>query len=1091
MSSPSATDAPAKATIKPHRAVAFFASADRSHCLVGVVASTPTITQCDGTVAVLVQPRPLILLAPQTLQDASKGGGLVTGRLVDASDPSVSGLPTASIPSPKWANNRGSATMPLSADDVGTVMTAEELREMQEHRDRLKADLASSRDRVREIDELFCQHTQEKNSSATLPTTPNPLRAPSPLKEHLDAARKTVDDAAKAADAAEKELLLARAGLRTVKPFAWADLQRRHSGSSSQPLVSLIETAVAPLHDRACASFDDAIVQAVSFPKRLAAVKSMSVTVNDTQRALRFLKAWPTVAAVAKEHKTASALYRWIDALAKAAEAQRRLKATQHVLAATPSQSPDAAWPSKELARAPETASQPAKKLYSVAEAALRKEWKDQMEYVQMAEEELAAVDALIAEAEALAISSPHVAQGSPKGAKTIVPALVVPTSWVACALPEDEAPRIGVYTHQPRGNQIEFSSSASLILSAVAKELVPSAVVSTATPQDRTVSALNLAESRKALAGSDNNSGSNYHGTGVRRSTNSPQLSPRAAAAASTGVSNAALVPVTEVTTARQRAEDAEEKTRLLEARLSAALQQNPKEAEVQLLRDELDAKRTELRRVTEERDRLLQERCERSSRYVPLSRRATADGAQSDGASQAGSGRYARRSSTPRDTVDRSVVEELEDQLTAAHQRISELLIEAGEWRRRSPSLTAVSIAPKAAKSSRVAISHGDCSHASVLQSPSTEEMDTAPHSASDTPRQQSLRGTTVSPCRTLSSPMITQEMYDELQARLCAVSDELETQRQETHQLEEQLNDALHRRSEAEHMVLAQKHELEEVWERLEAAEARAEEQELLTQQRLLLTHTQLFPLQSQLSQLNVSIPLPSVSPIVNSNPSQTLQPTVASTRAPLQHAQHTLSVQDVLGSGSAPGAADAEVRSQTNEDAMTIATNANTVYGSASRLSVDVYPHSPGTTSGFPSFGGGGGAATSAAAAHAAERSLVSQYSRAPSALQSRPVEQLSTIELRHEVHRLREEVERYQSGELRMVMELQTLREKQKAERKRRRDARTARIQMLARMQGNIADVIEKSTKELRAIPALLERSRSEAEALMARRRMGG
>lgn len=1055
-----------------------------------MVASTPTMTQSDGTVAVLVQPRPLILLAPQTLQVASKSGGLVTGHLVDVSDPSVSGLLTASIPSPNWASSGGSATPLLNAEDVGTVMTAKELREMQEHRDSLKAGLGSSRDRVREIDELLRENMQEKNSSVTSATKPNTLREPSPLKEHLDAARRTVDDMAKAADAAEKVLLLARAGLRTVKPFAWADLQRRHSSSSSQTLVSLIETAVAPLHDSTCASFDDAIVQAVSLPKRLAAVKSVSVTVDDTQRVLRFLKSWPTVAAVAKEHKTAATLYQWVDALAKATEAQRRLKATQQALAATLSQSPGAARQSKEMARALEIASPPAKKLDSVAEAALRKERKDQMEYVQMAEEELAAVDALIAEAEALAISPPRGAQDSSQGAVTIVPALAVPTSWVACALPEEEAPRIGVYTHQPRGKQIEFSSSASLILSTVAKALVPSAVVSTATPQDRAVSALNLAELRKESSGSANNSGGSDHGTGGHWSTNNRQLSPKAAAAASTGVSNAALVPVTEVTAARQRAEDAEEKTRLLEARLSAALQQNPKEAEVQLLRDELNAKHTELRRVTEERDRLLQERCDRGSWYVPSSRRATADGAQSDGASQAGSGRYARRSSTPRDTVDRSVVEELEDQLTAAHQRISELLIEASEWRRRSPSLTAVSITPKAAKSSRLATAPGDYSHMTVVPSPSTEETGTAPCSASDTPRQRSLRGVAVSPCQPLSSPMITQEMYDDLQARLCAVSDELETQRQETHQLEEQLNDALHRRSEAEHMVLAQKHELEEVWERLEAAEARAEEQELLTQQRLLFTHTQFLPSQSPASQLNVSTPLPSASPIVNSNLSQAQQPLLASTSAPLQHAQHTLSVQDVFGSDSAPGAADAEVRSQTNEDAMTITTNVNTVYGSASRLSVDVYPHSPGT-SGFPSFGGGGGGATSAAAANAAERSILSQYSRAPSALQSRPVEQLSTIELRHEVHRLREEVERYQSGELRMVMELQTLREKQKAERKRRRDARAARIQMLARMQGNIADVIEKSTKELEAIPPLLERSRSEAEALMSRRRMGG
>ncbi|GET91123.1 hypothetical protein, conserved [Leishmania tarentolae] len=268
MSSPSATSAPAEATIESYRGIAFFTSADGSHCLVGMVASTPTMTQNDGSVAVLVQPRPLILLSPQTLQDVRGSGGLITGHLVDASDPSVGGLLTASIPSPKWANSNGNSTLPRSVDDGGGVMTAEELQEMQEHRDTLKADIASSRERVREIDELLRQKTQEKNRSTTSATTPSSLQAPSLLKEHLNTPRETVDGVTKAANAAEKELLLARAGLRTVKPFAWADL-RRHSGSASPLLVSLIETAVALLHDSTCASFDDAIVQGLSLPKRL------------------------------------------------------------------------------------------------------------------------------------------------------------------------------------------------------------------------------------------------------------------------------------------------------------------------------------------------------------------------------------------------------------------------------------------------------------------------------------------------------------------------------------------------------------------------------------------------------------------------------------------------------------------------------------------------------------------------------------------------------------------------------------------------------------------------------------------------------
>ncbi|KAG5472018.1 hypothetical protein CUR178_02684 [Leishmania enriettii] len=1079
-----ATCALSSAPPAPRRAVAFFGSSAGSQCLVGLVASTPTMTQNDGIIAVLVQPCPLILLEPQRLQDASRNTGPVTGRLIDASDPSVGGLITVFIPSPEGESS-GSAAPPLTPDNVDTVMTVEELREMQEHRDSLKEDLRSSRDRLLEIDELLRRYTQSESSSPPAASSVlTSLRTPSPAKAQLGELRANVDEAARAASAVEKRLVLACARLRTVKPFAWIDLQRRRSGSSSKTLVSLIETAVAPLHDSGCASFDDVVAQAASLPRRLAAVKSTSLTVDDAQRGLRFLKAMPIASAVEKEHKTAAALYRWVDALTKAAQAQQRLKAAQQVLATAASQSPDAASQLRAMTRPTEPASKSAKNLSSVEQEVLFKEREDHMEYVRMAEEELTAVDALIAKAEALAASPRHSPQDSPKGSPTTVPALVVPASRIVCALPEDEGPRIAAHSHQPRGTMIEFSPGTSAMLSTEAKVRLPSAIVPATTPQRLSVPGLNLAEVLRGSSHSDCINGS-YHRTGDHQSVSSFQRSPQTSDAAPVVVSNASLLPVAEATAARQRAEAAEEKVRLLETRLSAALQGNPMEAEVQLLRDELDAKRTELRRVTEERDRLLHERCERGSRYVSNARRAMADSAQADGTFQPDSDRYARLPSTPRDTVDRHIVEELEDQLTAAHQRISELLMEATEPRRRSPVPIIASATLRAVKSERFSSAYGDCSHTSVPPSLSMEDIDSAARSASNTPRQGSVRSTFGSLGRLLSPPVVTQEMYNDLQARLQDVLAELETERQQAQRLEEQLNDALHRRSEVEHMMSVQQQELEEVWEKLEAAEARAEEQELRTQQRFLLPQTQLFSSQPQLPQPPLPTLLPTSSMTVNSHPSLTQQPFPVSTSGPQPYAHSTPSVQDVFSGRSALGAADLEVRSQVNEDAMTVATNVNTVYGSASRLSLEGYLHNP-KTDGFPTFGSG---AVTAAAASAVERS-VSRYSRGPSALQSRPVEQLSTIELRHEVHRLREEVERYQSGELRMTMELQTLREKQKAERKRRRDARAARMQMLTRMQRNIADVIGQSTKELEAIPALLERSRAEAEALMNKRRMG-
>ncbi|KAK7198765.1 hypothetical protein NESM_000841500 [Novymonas esmeraldas] len=1016
-----ASSASAGMAVQPRTTIAFFTSADRRHCLVGVVASTPTTICSDGSAAVLVQPRPLILLLPTpTSPDTRHAEARVVGHLVGTSDPAVAQLASAPIPSPRRAAGSGGAVPPLSADDVTSVMTAEELRVMREHRDGLQTDLDSSNARMHEISELLRHNAQLPSSAAAASSL---LRAPSPLKAHFDAARRSAEEAAKAADAAEKDLLLARAGLRTVKPLYWVDLQRRRSGSSSQLLVSLVEAAAALLRDRGCAAFDDVVVQAATLPKRLAAVKATAVSANEVQRATRFLQAWPDRAALESEHKTAAVLYRWVDALAKAAQAQRLLRAAQQV-ATSAAASPG----SSEPAPSPRPT---AKKLGPAAEAALQKELKDHQEYAQMAEEELSAIDALIGGAEALAASTPR------HDADTVVPALVVPASWVACTLPDEEegAAWVTSYASQPRDTVVELSRGASATLSPLMRSLAPSVAAPTAAPPAAPVAPPPpLAEAH---------------------------LQPPSPGAATDA--------------ATRRAEEAEEKSRLLEARLAAALQLHPRVAEVQLLRDELDAKRVDLHRVLEERDRLLQERRDRGSRY-----------ARGEAAPAPGSGRLTRQPSTPRDTVDRSVAEELEEQLTAAHQRIAELMIETSErrQRRRSPTAPVVAAAPRAVSRS----GRGASARVSILTSPSTDEFDSAAPSVGGTPLQRSPRGSAMSPGRPHpTAPTVSQETYEELQASLHAAAAELDSQRLAAHRLEEQLNEALHRRSEAERMVAAQQHELQEVWEKLEAAEARADEHEVLSRQRLLLAQTPLPPsAPSPLQQPQLPATLSSSSTMVNSHPSQTHQQQLpaAQASAPRFLARPTLSMHDVFMSGPTPsaGTVDADVKSQANDDATTVTASAHVGYGNASRLSTDVYPHS------FATFSGAA-AAAAAAALGTGERSSASPYSRGPSTLQSRPVEQLTTIELRHEVHRLREEVERHQSGELRTAMELQTLRAKQKADHKRRREARMACIQMLTRMQGSIDDIMERSTTELEAIPALLERSRVDAEARLAKRRM--
>jgi hypothetical protein len=1105
--------APAGSTsaLQPNDIIAFRTGPTADQCLIGMVASTPCVEQPDGTTAVLVQPRPLILV-PQQQQPSPRPQNKklksikLVGQLVDRTNPAVATLIISPVPSPTVARPNAAAN---------TVMTAEEMQEMQEQRLSLQADLDTSRARVKEIDDLLRQNTMKQKKASPPPPSPLVKQAPQqtssgstprPRDSITPAAGfKSAEEAAKATDAAERELLLSRAGLRTVKAAAWTDLQRRTRRASAPSFVSLVEAAVALLHDPKVAVFDEAVQQGPTLAKRLAAVKSRDVTDGDRHRMQQCLDVCPTSNTVEKEHRTAAALHRWLSAMYRASQAHRALHDAQAAVAASRTSTGDAGVATAETAAAgaatapsnsesPDPDADDVEALSSSAEVALRRERSDQLEYVQMAEEEIAAIDALIAEANTLAqpssASSPDALQqtgslqGNADGSTTIVPALTIPAALVVCVFAASEAPDMAACAATPRGTPVAFSLPAQHRLVAVVRASPPP-------PDSNRSSGRGIPMKREEP---------DDEGTYPRQPSSLPPtttsscrtsgkvVSPRpssAKAPAPTTESAAAvdrvpgIPPVASSSSAPQQQSEAqwEEKARLLEARLSAALQHNPKEAELQLLRDEVSAKRAELQRVTEERDRLLLERRERSmwGAYGTAVRRAngagtgatdnnnsSADdkrGGSPSARQQHGSGRQPQVS-TPRDMVDRSIVEELEEQLTAAHQRISELQIEASQTR-RGPSVAMAAI---------------NAPESPVPQSsPLFGDEEEASSKASPAPPAQPLART------------VPQELYDEIESRVQSVSAELEAQRRNTQKLEEQLNSALHRRTEAESVVAAQKRELEELWERLEAAEARVEERNLLTEQKLLMAQAQQAASAQQQQQQqqgqSQNAVASSASTAGATHVSPQPAPPLASSGLPRPPAQSTASTsqQETFTGFVIPSTGDAEVKSQPNDDAATVV---NTAYSNNLRLSFDGAPRSTSAEA-FPVFG-----AASLPGLSSDPLFQGGGYGRGASAsLQSRPVEQLSTIELRHEVHRLREEVERHQSGELRLSLDLQTLREKQKAEHKRRRDARLARLQMLTRMQDNITEAIEKSNQDLEAIPALLERGRAEAEALRMKRRM--
>ncbi|KPI85755.1 hypothetical protein ABL78_5173 [Leptomonas seymouri] len=1084
--------------VKSNDIIAFRSSLGASRCLIGVVASIPNAQLQDGTAAVLVQPRPLISVPPQPSPNpqSKKSTALrLIGELVDRSDPAVAQLAITPLPSLS-IRKKDVVTNDLEAS---AIMTAEELQVMQEQQRSLQTDLDTSRARVKEIEELLRQSAAQKRNPPLQASPSQPATAPSVTA----ASPKSAEGAAKAVDAAERELLLSRAGLRTVKSIVWSDLQRRTHRKSSQLLVTLIETSVMLLHDPQSAQFDYAVQQSSTLAKRLAAVKPKDVKDDDCTKIKQFLRACPTVDAVEKEHKAAAALYRWLAAVLKSSQAHRDLQGAQRS-ASSPRASEAVAATHTTIPTSPGPPARDLNALTHDAESALRRERTDQLEYIQMAEEEVAALDELIAEAKALALSQsiplstvPGTASASHEGlqvSETVVPALTVPASWVVCVFAAADAPDMDACATKSKGTPVTFSLPASHKLVAVVRTTpttTVAAITTRATASDTPKSGVNAqrpddSETRRGMRDDERrcSTQSALPPTTVSSRRSSvvvvvpPQPpSPRAPAPS---MKNDAAVPrpsehlKAEPEGTSSREAELAEKARLLEARLAAALQQNPKEAELQLLRDEVNAKRMELQRVTEERDRLLLERREKTRwrnygspmrRKIAVNSSDDRNNSEGDGDSsplqQPGSGRYSRQPSTPRDMVDRSIVDELEEQLTEAHQRILELQNEASQRRRRR------------------SVSAGEPNAADT-----TFPSPAAPPAEGETAEVPSKAVAAGPVAARLPARTVAQEVYDELESRLQSVSTELETQRQGMQKLEEQLNSALHRRAEAESVVSAQKRELEEVWERLEVAEARAEEQRLLTEQRLLMAQAQQQNSSAQLQApaASVAAQLASAERTLSFSPHGTAPVPPGLPRLWMPSAT-TDSLSDASHFFVAPSTGDTEAKSQLNDDVVTVATGATgAAYGSISRRSLEA-PMGSTSVEALPTFGTG---------APMQPNSVVhgGSYSRGVSAsLQSRPVEQLSTIELRHEVHRLREEVERHQSGELRLSMELQTLREKQKAERKRRRDARLARTQMLLRMKDTITEVIERSNQELEAIPALLERGKEEAEALVMKRRM--
>lgn len=265
---------------------------------------------------------------------------------------------------------------------------------------------------------------------------------------------------------------------------------------------------------------------------------------------------------------------------------------------------------------------------------------------------------------------------------------------------------------------------------------------------------------------------------------------------------------------------------------------------------------------------------------------------------------------------------------------------------------------------------------------------------------------------------------ERARQLQERLAAVEKELQQQRKASAATQEKFNRSLNAEQEARAQLAEKQKELDAMWKKLGEVEARLKEEGERTRQ-----------LEAQRSE-EVSVASPA-----------------ASLYRAAQAPGNTFSTQD---------------------------TRRNNRVVAGSTASFASPPGSPSPAHGITLGGGGRPPGESLAL----EPSSVSPKP-GPS---GQPIDQMTPLELKHEVMRLRQEVETHQSNELRLSMEIQTTREKLKEEKMRRRESRQIRAQMLSRLQTAVEDVMVRQNEAMSEVPDVLSRSRQASSVISGSRK---
>lgn len=435
----------------------------------------------------------------------------------------------------------------------------------------------------------------------------------------------------------------------------------------------------------------------------------------------------------------------------------------------------------------------------------------------------------------------------------------------------------------------------------------------------------------------------------------------------------------------------------------------------EVELLREELQACRADLQRVKDERDTLLYSK--RSHRSVSRTAGSHAD---------------------PNDEkVDRSIADELEEQLNMAYERIKELEAKSGQQQNyhnnhsnnhssslnspvmgRQPSVSFAGVPP-------LVLNRDD--PLTPRPAPATVELSilVPPSIPPPLPTSFSPTGTPTAERGELRASQRA------LQDRVAELEKELEVQQRVFAETNEQLNVALNGQAEAQLRADQLEKEVEAMWGKLEDAEARLHDEIQSGDRRVSLAQQQ----QQQ-----------------QQHPQDPYQPPQQQSRNEVSFSMPTVVTTD----GKAPSPPPSSMPRMT--------TNVMTADGRS-------LP-SPSRRDSYLST------------------AMQRRESRAPApTISLQPVEQMTPIELRHEVRVLRQEVERHQSIELRLTNELQLVREKQREERRRRQDAREARLQMLTRLQDAVQEAMVKPNEEMGQVQVLLESTRLECNESATKRRL--